>query len=106
MSLTAKVSPDSTELLVEVPPTRSDVLHACDVMEDAAIAYNFNKIKETTPKLSTIAVQLPINKLGDMMRKEIAFAGFTEVLAFTLVLTLNPVLTRRELCISQQTRHE
>lgn len=84
MSLTATLSEDKSELIVQVPPTRSDVLHACDVMEDAAIAFNFNKIKETIPNLNTIAVQLPINKLADMMRKEIAFAGYTEVLAFTL----------------------
>jgi phenylalanyl-tRNA synthetase beta chain len=85
MSLGATLSSDSKSILVKVPPTRSDILHACDVVEDAAIAYNFNKIKQTTPQLSTIAVQLPINKLADIMRREIAFAGFTEVLAFTLV---------------------
>ncbi|KAJ3346040.1 hypothetical protein HDU91_007156 [Kappamyces sp. JEL0680] len=84
MSLSAKVSDDKTELVVTIPPTRSDVLHACDIMEDAAIAYNFNKIKETLPRSSTIAVPFPINKLGDMLRKECAYAGFTEVLAFTL----------------------
>jgi phenylalanyl-tRNA synthetase beta chain len=74
------------EIIVNVPPTRSDILHACDVMEDAAIAYNFNKIQETQPKFDTIAVQLPINKLADMIRREIAMSGYTEVLAFTLVL--------------------
>ena len=84
MSLTATVSSDQKDLQVSIPPTRSDILHACDIMEDAAIAYNFNKIKETHPKSSTIAVPLPINKLGDMLRKECAYSGYTEVLAFTL----------------------
>lgn len=28
---------------VTVPPTRSDVLHAVDVIEDVGIAYGFNK---------------------------------------------------------------
>lgn len=28
----------------QVPPTRSDILHACDVVEDVAIAYGFNNI--------------------------------------------------------------
>jgi hypothetical protein len=32
------------QLAVRVPPTRSDVLHACDVMEDVAIAHGFNNI--------------------------------------------------------------
>lgn len=34
----------STQLLVRVPPTRSDILHACDVMEDVAIAYGYNNL--------------------------------------------------------------
>jgi phenylalanyl-tRNA synthetase beta chain len=29
---------------VLVPPTRSDVLHACDVVEDVAIAYGYNNL--------------------------------------------------------------
>lgn len=28
---------------VAVPPTRSDILHPVDVVEDVAIAYGFNK---------------------------------------------------------------
>jgi phenylalanyl-tRNA synthetase beta chain len=80
MSLVAIPSADGKSLQVSIPPTRSDILHQCDIMEDAAIGYNFNKIVETIPKLNTIAVPLPINKLGDSLRKEMAFAGFTEAL--------------------------
>lgn len=32
---------------VTVPITRSDILHACDVMEDVAIAYSMNKVRRT-----------------------------------------------------------
>ena len=32
---------------VTVPVTRSDILHACDVMEDVAIAYSMNKARAT-----------------------------------------------------------
>lgn len=84
MSLTASLTHDKSELIVSIPPTRSDILHACDIMEDVAIAYNYNKIQKTHPKSSTIATALPINKLADMLRKECAYAGYTEVLAFTL----------------------
>ncbi|KAG0476304.1 hypothetical protein HPP92_013145 [Vanilla planifolia] len=31
-------------ITVRVPPTRSDILHPCDVMEDVAIAYGYNKV--------------------------------------------------------------
>ncbi|KAJ3308429.1 hypothetical protein HDV04_001233 [Boothiomyces sp. JEL0838] len=84
MSLDAKVSADKSEIICDIPITRSDILHACDIMEDAAVAYNFNKITETHPATNTIAQPFPINKLTDMLRREIANAGYTEGLAFTL----------------------
>ncbi|KAK1554733.1 hypothetical protein Q3G72_016530 [Acer saccharum] len=66
---------------VLVPPTRSDVLHACDVMEDVAIAYGYNNI----PKRKPASVKpLPLNEFSDLMRLEIAMNGFTEVLTWIL----------------------
>ena len=88
MSLNATLVNDGKELLVKVPPTRADILHACDIMEDAAIAYNINKIKKTVPTANCVAVPLPLNKLADSLRKELAFSGYTEVLSFTLVFKI------------------
>ncbi len=86
MSLSAKFADeDATELLVEIPPTRADILHACDIMEDVAIAYGFNNIPKTLPSSATIGKALPINKFSDSVRKEIALAGWTEVLPLILV---------------------
>lgn len=85
MSMTSTTTP-SNKIVVSVPPTRSDILHACDVMEDVAIAYGFNNIEETMPKSSTIAAAFPLNKLTDLMRRETALAGFTEVLPLILVI--------------------
>ncbi|TPX54930.1 phenylalanine---tRNA ligase [Powellomyces hirtus] len=84
MSLGAKASSDNKTVQVSIPPTRSDILHSCDVMEDVAVAYGFNNIVETTPQFGTVAVQQPVNKLTDQLRREIALAGYTEVLSFTL----------------------
>lgn len=67
-----------------VPPCRADVIHACDVYEDIAIAYGYNNIKKQMPRTSTIGKQLPINKLSDLLKLDVAFAGFTEALAFSL----------------------
>lgn len=75
---------NSTELEVCVPPTRHDVIHACDIYEDVAIAFGYNNIEKTLPRTNTIAQQLPINKLSDQLREEIAQAGFTEALTFAL----------------------
>ncbi|KAH9747783.1 Phenylalanine--tRNA ligase beta subunit cytoplasmic [Citrus sinensis] len=66
---------------VLVPPTRSDVLHPCDVMEDVAIAYGYNNI----PKRKPASVKpLALNEFSDLMRLEIAMNGFTEVLTWIL----------------------
>jgi phenylalanyl-tRNA synthetase beta chain len=75
----------SDTIIVNVPPTRPDILHECDIMEDAAIAYGFNKLKKTFPATNTVAVPLPINKLSDLVRKECAISGFVEVLPLILV---------------------
>lgn len=72
------------ELVVNVPATRPDILHECDIMEDVAIGYGFNNLKKTFPRTNTVAQALPINKLSDIVRRECALAGFTEVLPLTL----------------------
>lgn len=69
---------------VTVPPHRPDVIHACDVMEDVAIAYGFNRIPSRIPPTSCIGSTNPLNKLTDLLRREIALTGFTEVLTFSL----------------------
>ncbi|CAO3689534.1 unnamed protein product [Umbelopsis ramanniana] len=85
MSMLASVNPaDSNEILVEVPPTRSDILHACDIMEDVAIAYGYDNLPKRVPSVNTIASAFPINKLTDSARRELALAGFTEVAPLTL----------------------
>jgi len=71
-------------ITVLVPPSRSDILHPCDIMEDVAIAYGFNNIPETMPKSHTIAVPFPLNKLSDSLRKECAMSGYTEVIPLIL----------------------
>ena len=71
-------------LTVRVPPTRSDVLHACDVAEDVAVAHGFNNVAETLPKSATIGRELPLNQLTELLRSDIAAAGFTEVLTWAL----------------------
>jgi len=83
MQLASKVTAEKT-LRVEIPPTRSDVLHACDIAEDVAIAYGYNNIKQTIPKASTMGKGQPINHFGDLVREEIARMGFSEVLTWIL----------------------
>ncbi|XP_041420067.1 phenylalanine--tRNA ligase beta subunit [Xenopus laevis] len=84
MCLKSHVLEDGEQIEIEVPPTRADIIHACDIVEDAAVAYGFNNIKMVIPKTYTIANQLPLNKLSELLRQDLAAAGFTEALTFAL----------------------
>ncbi|KAJ5219092.1 Phenylalanine--tRNA ligase beta subunit [Penicillium cinerascens] len=86
MAFRAKPSINKPDVVdVEIPPTRADVLHQCDIMEDVAIAYGFNNLPRSFPsKSGTIAQPLPINKLSDIIRVETAMAGWSEVLPLIL----------------------
>ncbi|KAJ3590780.1 hypothetical protein NHX12_008729 [Muraenolepis orangiensis] len=90
MCLRSWVTGTGDQIQVEIPPTRSDVIHACDIMEDAAMAYGFNNIPRTTPRTYTVAhqfikfIKFPLNKLTELLRQDLAAAGFTEALNFAL----------------------
>ncbi|XP_075101270.1 phenylalanine--tRNA ligase beta subunit, cytoplasmic isoform X1 [Nicotiana tabacum] len=69
------------KFVVSVPPTRSDVLHPCDVAEDVAIAYGYNEIPKRRP---ASLKPLPLSQFSDLIRSEIAMAGYIEVLTWIL----------------------
>lgn len=56
-----------------------------DIMEDVAVAYGINNIPKTVPNVSTVGAALPMNKLTDFIRREVALAGWSEVLPLILV---------------------
>ncbi|KAF6027208.1 hypothetical protein EB796_014478 [Bugula neritina] len=58
-----------------------------DIVEDVAIAHGYDNITKTLPKTNTTGEQYEINKVTDLMRHEIAQAGFTECLSFILCST-------------------
>nr|CCA27490.1 unnamed protein product [Albugo laibachii Nc14] len=84
MQLCARVADDGKELVVQIPPTRSDILHPIDVIEDIGIAYGFNNIPHTIPKTMTYGAPQPLNKLTDQLREEISRGGFMELLTHGL----------------------
>lgn len=71
-------------LIVSVPITRSDILHPCDVVEDVAIAYGYNNLPVTLPRAPTTGRELPLNAMCELLRGEVAAAGWTEVLTWCL----------------------
>lgn len=72
---------------VQIPPTRSDILHAVDVVEDVAIAFGYNNIPQELPKTLHIGAPLPINQFVDLLRAEIARDGYLEMLTHGLCST-------------------
>lgn len=80
----AQPSSNGENIEVQVPPTRHDIIHKCDIMEDVGIAYGYDNIKKTLPRSATIAYQVPLNKLSDQLRNEVARCGYTEALNFAL----------------------
>ncbi|KPM07210.1 phenylalanine-tRNA ligase beta subunit-like protein [Sarcoptes scabiei] len=77
-----KLSDKKVDVLI--PPTRQDILHACDILEDIGIGYGYNRIPIRLPQSFTIAEQFFLNKLTDQLRDEIARCGFTEIFTFSL----------------------
>ncbi|KAJ6486397.1 hypothetical protein C8R47DRAFT_521220 [Mycena vitilis] len=85
MCLHTSVSPsDADEILVEIPATRPDIFHECDIMEDAAIAYGFNNLPPAFPATTTVGQPSAIGRLSDVVRREWALAGWIEVLPLIL----------------------
>ncbi|KAI0081829.1 phenylalanyl-tRNA synthetase [Panus rudis PR-1116 ss-1] len=84
MTLTAVPGDNEDEVVVDIPPTRPDIMHECDLVEDAAIAYGYNNLPDTFPPTSTVAQPLKVSKITDIIRREWAFAGWVEV--FPLIL--------------------
>lgn len=78
---------ESDSIRVHVPPTRSDVLHAVDVIEDVGIAYGFNNIPIAVPRTVCNGAPLPINQFSDLLRIELANSGFMEMLTHGLCST-------------------
>jgi phenylalanyl-tRNA synthetase beta chain len=78
------VSTDGNKLSVEVPMYRSDILHPCDIAEDVAIAFGYNNVPDVLPPAATLGSQFPLNKVSDLLRQEMAQAGYKECLNFAL----------------------
>ncbi|CAO1615438.1 unnamed protein product [Parajaminaea phylloscopi] len=80
----ASNSADEDLIDIAVPATRPDILHECDIMEDVAVAYGFDNLPRRFPATNTVASPLPVNKLSDIVRREIAYAGWVEGLSLIL----------------------
>lgn len=86
MGLRVAEAKDET-FTISVPVVRSDILHACDIAEDLAIAYGYNNLVTRLPSSTTTArsLFLPKSNFTDLLRQELAQSGFIECLNMGLV---------------------
>jgi len=59
-------------------------MHECDLVEDIAIAYGYNNLHLEVPMTFAGAGEQPVNHLADLLRQEMASAGFVECLNWAL----------------------
>ncbi|KAF2361243.1 Phenylalanyl-tRNA synthetase class IIc beta subunit archae/euk cytosolic [Trinorchestia longiramus] len=85
MGLQAQVS-SAEQVEVILPPTRYDVLHECDVAEDFAVAYGFDKLAEDLqlPPTNTIGQEYQLNYHTDKLRLLLSQNNYTEAATFAL----------------------
>ncbi len=77
-----KISEDIINL--SIPFYRKDIMHAVDIIEDIAIAYDYNKIKPLEPKVYTKGKILQETIKKNNLREYMMGMKFQEVLNFTL----------------------
>ena len=76
---------DGSELEVQVPAYRNDILHERDLMEDAAIAFGYRNIPRALVPTLTVGRELPSTRITDGVRDVLVGMGYLETL--TLALT-------------------
>ncbi|KAK7074494.1 hypothetical protein SK128_019460 [Halocaridina rubra] len=88
MCLPAKPIGDD-KVIVRVPPTRYDILHECDIAEDFAVAYGFDKLAADMqlPPTNTSGQEFELNYLSDKMRLLMSQNNYTEAATFSLCST-------------------
>lgn len=65
------------------------------------MAYGLNEIKPCLPHAHTVAEPLPLNKLTDQLRINLAMAGWTEVMNFALC-SLDDVIKKLRKSVAQE----
>ncbi|MEW6252506.1 MAG: hypothetical protein AB1716_17860 [Planctomycetota bacterium] len=75
-------------LRVLVPPYRNDVMHPVDLIEDAAIAYGYDKLTPALVPTFTVGAPRALEEQSAVARRVLTGLGFHQVM--TLVLTNEP----------------
>jgi len=69
---------------VQIPCYRMDILHPIDIVEDIAIAYDYNRIPDEWPNLPTIGKLSSETEFRNLIRELMVGLGFQEVLTYIM----------------------
>ena len=75
---------DDDKVNVKIPCYRADIMHDCDIYEDAAIAYGYDRIEATLPPSFTVGKPHPIQVLYSTVRNIMIGQQYLENTPFTL----------------------
>ncbi|MBN3037273.1 MAG: phenylalanine--tRNA ligase subunit beta [Candidatus Diapherotrites archaeon] len=67
-----------------VPAYRTDVMHECDLIEDIAIAYGYDKLKPRRPMFPSIGARHPVEARADRLRELLIGFSFQDIMTFML----------------------
>lgn len=75
---------DKNQIRVRIPCYRIDIMHQIDLIEDVAIAYDYNNIKPLWREMPTTGRERPEKRLIDVARELMVGLGFQEIFTYTL----------------------
>ncbi len=75
---------DSEHLHIKYPEWRQDIMHPIDIIEDAIIAYGYNKIEPEIPELVTSGEYDKLQNFSKLVREVMVGFVAQEIMTFTL----------------------
>lgn len=76
--------PGGGALAVATPPFRADVMHAVDLVEDAAIAYGYDRLEPALVPTFTVSRPRAVEELSAIARRVLTGLGFHQVITLPL----------------------
>jgi phenylalanyl-tRNA synthetase beta chain len=74
----------STELDVQIPAYRSDILHPIDLVEDVAIGVGYENFETVTPKMMTFGKVRSLELFCNQLRSILVGLSFNEIMTLSL----------------------
>jgi phenylalanyl-tRNA synthetase beta chain len=82
MGFSVRASEDN--IICESPPYRRDCIHPVDLVEDYAIARDYNSFRPQMPEKYTVGAVSPLVEFGDTVRMLMTGMGFEEFITYIL----------------------